>query len=139
MGDLGGEELEEPVELVRVAAHRRRERGGVFARSGLERADLELEPVAEPLHPPEHVHRVALREPRVEQVDVRPDARLDPAARVDELEREVRSAPARAQPLLAGDGVDALDDPVRSQLGDRAHGASLGGGAAARLGAEWPS
>ena len=60
-----------------------------------------------------------------------PDARVDPAARVDELEREVRSAALRAPPLLAGDRVDALDDAVLGQLCDRAHAPSLGPSAAA--------
>ena len=120
MRDLGGEEVEEAVELVRVAPQRRRERGRVAAsRRRLERADVELEAVAEALDPAEHPHRVALREARVEQLDVVPDARLDAAARVDELEREVRRAALRAQPPLARDRVDALDDPVLDELRDR--------------------
>ena len=84
----------------------------------LERADVELEPVAEPLDAAEHAHGVALGEPRVEQLDVVPHARLDAPARVDELEREVRRAAFRAQPLLARDRVDALDDAVFGELGD---------------------
>ena len=119
MRDLAGEELQEALELVRVAAHRRRELGRIEALGGLERAHLELQPVAESVDSPEHAHRVALVEPAVEQVDVAPDAGLDPAARVDELEREVRRAAARPQPLLLRDRVDALDDPVLLELGDR--------------------
>ena len=88
---------------------------------GLERADLELEPVAEALDAAEHAYGVALGEAAVEQLDVVPDPRLDPAGRVDELEREVRRALPRRPPLLAGDGVDALDRPVGGQLGDGAH------------------
>ena len=90
MGDLGGEELEEAVELVRVAPHRGREPRRVVVGRGLDRAHLELEPVAEALDAAEHANRVAFAEARVEQVDVVPDASLDAAARVDELEREVR-------------------------------------------------
>ena len=134
MGDLGGEEVEEAVELVRVAAHRRaRTPAGSVVRGVLDRADVELEPVAVALDPAEHAHRVALAESRVEQVDVVPDARLDAAARVDELEREVRGAVLRPQPPLARDRVDALDDAVLGQLGDRAHTAESRPEAAARV------
>ena len=59
--DLGGDELQEPVELLRVAAHRRCERGRILV-GGLERAHVELEPVPELLDATEHPHGVALRE-----------------------------------------------------------------------------
>ena len=72
---------------------RRCERLRIEILDRLERADLELQPVAEAVDPAEHAHRVALVEAAVEQVDVAPDARLDPPARVDELEREVRAPP----------------------------------------------
>jgi hypothetical protein len=61
-------------------------------------------------------------EATVEEVDVAPDASLDPAGRVDELEREVRRALPRPEPLLPSDRVDALDDPVLGQLGDGQRG-----------------
>ena len=61
----------------------------------LERPHVELEPVAEPLDPAEHAHRVALGEAAVEQLDVVPDARVDVPGRVDELEREVGRAALR--------------------------------------------
>ena len=92
VGDLGGEELEEAVELVGVAAHRRREARPGRCPGRLDRAHVELKPVAVALDPAEHAHRVALAEARVEQVDVVPDARLDAPARIDELEREVRAS-----------------------------------------------
>ncbi len=117
MGDLAGEELEEPVELLHVAASLRDE----LARVGLgrlERAHLELQAVAEALHPAEHAHGVSLAEAAVEELDVVPDARLDAPARVDELERQVGAARARAQTLLPRNGEEALDDPVLGQLGD---------------------
>jgi len=105
MGDLRGEELEEPVELVRVAAHRRGEVGRVrFGR--LDRAHLQLQPSVEALDAREHAHGVALREAPVEELDVVPDATLDPPARVDELEREVRLAVLRRQATLARDRED---------------------------------
>ena len=91
MRELAGEELEEAVQLVRVAAHPRREPGRILL-GRLDRADLELQPAVEALDAPEHADGVALREAPVEQLDVVPDPRLDPAARVDELEHEVRSA-----------------------------------------------
>jgi uncharacterized protein (DUF1015 family) len=133
MGDLPGKELEEAVQLVRVAPHRRREAGGIGVRLGLDRADVELEAVAVTLDPPEHAHRVALAEAGIEQIDVVPDPALDPPARVDELEREVGGAALRAQAALARDGIDALDDAVLGQLGNGAHGASLGRKAADSL------
>src|SRR5687768_17215818 len=51
--DLAGEELEETLELVCVPAHRRRELGRIEALGGLERSDLELEPIAETVDSPE--------------------------------------------------------------------------------------
>ena len=126
MRDLAGEELEEPLELVCVPAHRGRELGRIETLGGLEGANLELQPVAETLDAPEDTHGVALCEATVEQVDVAPDAALDPAARVDELDGEVRSARLCPQPLLSRHRVDAFDDPVLLELGDRRHESSLG-------------
>ena len=121
--DLRGEKLEEALQLVRVAPHRRRHRLRIDALGRLERPHLELQPVAEPLDAAEHAHRVALGEPRVEQLDVVPDPCVDAAARVDELEREIRRPVPRAQPLLLRDRVDALDRAVLLELRDRGHGA----------------
>ena len=115
MRDLAGEELEEAVQLGGVASHGRRERGRVEVFGRLERAHLELEPVAETVDPPEHPDGVALGEAAVQEVDVGPDPRFDPPARVDELERQVRGAAARPQPLLLGDRVHAFDDAVRAR------------------------
>ena len=77
-----------------VAPQRRRERRRIGVRRGLERADVELQAVAELLDAAEHAHGVALREAGVEQLDVVPDARVDATARIDELEREVGRAAA---------------------------------------------
>src|SRR5207244_2233803 len=63
--DLAGEVLEEPVQLVRVAPHRGREAGRVCVRLGLDRLDVELEPVAEALDATEDPHGVTLAEARV--------------------------------------------------------------------------
>ena len=127
MGDLAGQELEEPVELVGVAPQPRRQPRGIGV-GRLDRADLELQPVVEALDPAEHAHRVALGEARVEQLDVVPDPPLDATGRVDELQREIRRALPRRPALLPRDGVDALDRAVGSELGDRAHALSLGRG-----------
>ena len=113
--DLRRQELEEAVELRRVPSHRGRHLRRVGLRGGLERAHLQLQPVAEALDAPEDADGVALAEARVEQLDVRPDARFDAAARVDELQREVRRAPTGAPPFLLRDRVDALHDPVFGQ------------------------
>ena len=124
MRDLRDQELEEAVELVPVAARGRGERRRVDV-GGLERAHVELQPVAEALDAAEHAHRVAFAEAAVEQLDVVPDPRLDPAGRVDQLEREIRRAGLRAQLALGLDGVDALDDALFGQVRDR-HGGTLG-------------
>lgn len=123
VGDLAGEVVEEAVELLRVAAHGRGEAGRVGVRRGLDRAHVELQPVAVALDPAEHAHRIALAEARVEQVDVVPDSGLDAAARVDELDGEIGRSVLRPEPPLARDRVHAFDDAVLGQLGDRAHGA----------------
>jgi uncharacterized protein (DUF1015 family) len=125
MRQLAGEEVEESVELVGIPAPRRRKRPGIGLGGGLERADLELEPVAEALDAPEHTHGVPLVEAAVQELDVLPDAGVDPAARIDELEHEIGGAAARSPALLARDRVDALDHAVLGELGDR-HILSLG-------------
>ena len=126
MAELAAQEPEKAVELVHVTVEPGREGGGVLPLGRLERADLELKPVAVLVHPPEHAHRVALAEAGVEQLDVAPDPRFDSTARVDELEGEVVGARPGAPPLLSGDRVHALDHAVLLELGDRAHGPSLG-------------
>ena len=118
---LADEELEEAFELVRVAAQARSQARRIDALGRLERPHLDLELVAEPLDAAEHAHRVAGVEPSVEHVDVVPDARGDPAARVDELEREIARAVPRAQPLLARHRVDPLNGAVFLELGDGRH------------------
>ena len=123
MPDLLGEELQEPLQLVAVPPESRRERGGVDF-GCLERPHVELQPVAELLDSTEHPHGVALGEAAVEQLDVVPDPRVDAAARVDELDREIGRTPLRPQPSLRLHGEDALDDAVGFELGD--HRPSLG-------------
>ena len=57
---------------------------------------LELEAVAEALDAAEDAHRVPLAEALVEQLDVVPDAGLDLARGIDQLQRQVR-APERVR------------------------------------------
>jgi uncharacterized protein (DUF1015 family) len=123
MRELRGEEVEKTLELVGVAAKRGSQRSRILVLGRLHRAQVKLQPVAELLDAPEHAHGVALREAAVEELDVAPDPCLDPPARVDELEREVRSTRPGRPPLLPRDAVDALDDAVGGELGDRRHGA----------------
>ena len=122
MGDLFGEELEEAVELVRVAT----ERGGEVGRIGvvhrLDGPDLHLQSPTESLDASQDAHRVTLAESLVEQLDVAPDPRLDATARVRELEGEIRRARLGAPPLLLGDREHPLHGPVLGELGDRGHG-----------------
>jgi uncharacterized protein (DUF1015 family) len=127
MCELAREELEEAVQLVRVPAQPRRQTGRIGV-GRLHRADLELEPVVEALHPAEDADGVALGEAPIEELDVVPDPALDPPGGVDEFERQVRRALPRRPALLASDGVDTLDRPVGSEVGDRAHELSLGRG-----------
>jgi uncharacterized protein (DUF1015 family) len=128
VGELGGEELEEAVELVEVAPRLGHERGRIRLRR-LELAHLELESVAEALDAAEDAHRVAFAEAAVEELDVAPDARLDAAARIHELEGEVRSPRPGGQALLPRDREDAVDHAVLRELGNRRrdrHAPSLG-------------
>jgi uncharacterized protein (DUF1015 family) len=123
--DLPDQELEEPIELIRVTAHRRCQLRRIGVRRGLHCPYLHLESAAETLHPPEYADGVALLEAAVEEFDVVPDPRLDPPARVNELENEVRGAILRPTALLASDRVHALDGAVLRELGDAGHGGSL--------------
>ena len=119
--DLSRKELEEPVELVRVASQRRGERRRVGLLRRLDRAHLHLELAAEALDATEDAHGVALPEALVEQVDVVPHPCLHTTARIGELEREVRRSRPCASALLLGHCEHALDGPVLDELGDRGH------------------
>ena len=122
--ELRGDELEEALELVGVPAHRRCELRGIGL-GRLDRPHLELQTPVEALDARQHADGIALLEPAVEQLDVVPDAPLDPPARVDELEREVGLAVPRRQAPLPRDREDAVDRAVLHEVGDRRHGLSL--------------
>jgi hypothetical protein len=119
MRELADEELKKALQFLGIAPARRRERRGIDLRC-LQRTHVKLKPVAEPLDASEHAHRVALAEAAVEQLDVVPNARVDAAARVDELEREERRTRFRPQLPLRLDREHAIDDPVLGELGDHA-------------------
>ena len=127
MRDLRGEEVEKAVQLLGVAPHRRRELGRVDV-GRLDGPHLHLKTAVEPLDPPEDAHGVALGEASVEQLDVVPHTALDPPARVDELDCEVRLTVASRQLALAGNRVDPVDGAILDELRDRRHGLSLGVG-----------
>ena len=124
--DFRHQELEEPLQLIGVAAHRRRHGRRIDVLCGLERPHFELEPVAKPLDTSEHAHGVSFGEAGIEELDVVPDPRGDAPARVDELEGEVRGAVPGPQALLFCDGIDTLDSAVLLELRNRRHGVSLG-------------
>ena len=122
---LGDEELEEPLELVRVTPQPGRQSRRVDVLRRFERPHLDLELVAEALDAAEHADSVSRLESSIEELDVVPDPRSDPAARVDELECEIRRAVARPQPLLSRDRVNALHCAVFLEFRDRRHGRSF--------------
>lgn len=125
MRDLAREELEEALQLVGVTAQPRRQLGRVGLRRRLDRANLHLEPAAEPLHAAKDSHSIAFRESSVEELDVIPDPRLDPPTRIDELEGEIRRPGLGAAAFLPADGVDPFDGAVFCKLGDAGHTPSL--------------
>jgi uncharacterized protein (DUF1015 family) len=131
--DLVGEELEEPVELLRVSPERRRQLRRVGVLGCLDSADLHLQPPAEALDASEHADGITFREALVEEVDVAPDASLDAPTRVGELEREVRRAGPSPPSLLPRHREHALHGPVLGELGDRGHGSGVYGQIAYRV------
>ena len=82
VSDLCGEELEEAVELVRVAPKRRREIRGIGVVDRLDCAHLDLELAVEALDATEHLDRVAFGEAAVQELDVVPDACVDATTRI---------------------------------------------------------
>ena len=117
--DLAREVLEEAVELVEVAVGDGQERRRVGRLGARDLAHLDLQLVAEPLHAPAHAHEVAALEAPGEHVGVAERARLDRAAAVAQLERQVRQPGACLQPVLARAGEDAVDLVAGSEGRDR--------------------
>jgi len=123
--DLADQELEEPVQLVGITAHGRGQLRRIGVGCSLDSSHLYLELAAEPLHAPEHKYRVTFAKAPVEQVDVVPDPRFNPAALVHELERQVGSAVLRPATFLLPDRVHAFDGAILDELGDGCHASSL--------------
>jgi uncharacterized protein (DUF1015 family) len=134
MRDLACEELQKPVELVRVPTKRGCELSRVRLRRSLERADVDLQSVAKLLDAAEHAYSVSFGEARVQQLDVVPDARVDAPARIHELEREIGRAATRVQAPLPRHRINPLDDPFLREVCDRAHAQILGPKPDARVG-----
>ena len=112
MRELAYEELEEALELVRIALRARCQVAWIGLRRRLERPHIELKPVAEALDSSKHAYGVPLGEAPVEQLDVAPHPRLDAPARVDELEREVRRSRPGPEPPLTSHCIHTLDRAV---------------------------
>ena len=118
---LGDEELEKAFQLVGVAAHRGRHRRRVDVLCGSSVRTSSWSRSRNRSTRPSTRTASPSAKRSVEQLDVVPDARLDAAARIDELEREVRRAVPRAQSLLLRDRIDAVDRAVLLELRDRRH------------------
>jgi hypothetical protein len=119
--NLADEEVEESLELVRVPAQARRNPAGSIPSAGSSvRTSTWSSLRKRSTRPSTRTASPGLEAP-VEQLDVVPDSRADPAARVDELQGEIRRAVLRPQPLLPRDGVNPLNGAVFLELRDRRH------------------
>ncbi len=117
--DLAGEVLEEAVELVEVAVRDRQERRRIRLLSTCNRADVDLQLVAEALDASGDPDEIAAIEAPREQIRVLERARLDRARAIAQLERQVRRARTRRQAVLARAGEDGVDVIPGTQAGDR--------------------
>ena len=125
VGDLGGEELEEAVQLVEVArGPRARARPGRSSAGSSERTSSWSRSRKRSTRPSTRTASPSPKRLSRSSTSFQTRASILPG-RVDELEREVRAAGAGAKSLLAGDRVEAFDNPVLGQLRDR-HPAILG-------------
>ena len=123
--DLGGEELEEAVELVRIAPHGRGERGRVGVLGGLDRAHLHLQlPPKRSTRPSTRTASPSPKRWSSRSTSFQTRASTRPLASASSSAR-YGSACAGASPLLSGDCEHAFDGPVLDELGDRGHVSSL--------------
>ena len=118
--DLARQVLEEAVELVEVAVGDGQERGGVGRAVGRpsDRAQVDLQLVAEALDAAGDADEVAALEAPGEDVGVAERAALDRARAIAQLDGEIRRAAARQQPVLARAREDPLDLLAGAQRGD---------------------
>ena len=105
MGDLAGEELEEAVQLVQVAARLGHQRAGSASVGSSERTSSWSRSRKRSTRPSTRTASPSWKRRSSSSTSFQ-TRRLDPPARIDELEREVRAAAAGAQALLAGDRED---------------------------------
>ena len=119
--DLARKVLEEAVELVEVAVGDRQEgrRIGLARRRATDRAQLDLQLVAEALDAAGDAHEVAAIEAAREHVGVAKGATLHGAGAVAQLDGEIRRAGARHQAVLARAREDAVDLLSRAQRRNR--------------------
>ena len=113
--------LEEAVELVEVAVGDRQERGriGLALGRAADRAQLDLQLVAEALDAAGDAHEVAALEAPGEHVGVAKRPPLHRAGAIAQLDREVGRPGARHQTVLARARKDAVDLLAGAQRGDR--------------------
>ena len=105
---LAGQMLEEAVELVEVAVGDGQEGGriGVPRVGASDRADVDLQLLAEALDPPGDADQVAAVEAPGVQVGITEDPSRERSGAIAQLDREVRRAGARDEPILARAGED---------------------------------
>ncbi len=118
--DLAREVLEEAVELVEVAVGdgQERRRIDLAVLYAPDRAQLDLQLVAEALDATRDAHEVAALEAAREHVGVAERARLHRAAAIAQLDREIRRAGARQQAVLARACEHAFELLAGAQRGD---------------------
>ena len=124
VAELAREVLEEAVELVEVAVGdgQERRRVGLVGGRPDDRADVDLQLVAEALDPARDPHEVAAVEAPGVEVGVAEDAAREGARPVAQLDREVRRPGAREEAVLAGAGEDAGHVVAGPQGADRRRG-----------------
>ena len=118
VGQLISEKLEEPVQLGDIPRRRWNEGCRIRVGDRLHRPKVELQALVEALDAAENPDSVTFREALVEHLDIAPDARVDSAARVDKLKREVRRACPCGTPQLSSNRVDAVDESIGFEASD---------------------
>ena len=117
--DVFGQELEEALEVVDVAARTRRELERVGRDFGLlDGAHHDLRAATVLLHAAEYADDVADLEAPVENGGVVEDRGLDAARLVGQLEREIRRARARTTAILADHGKRRVDELSFDEIAD---------------------
>jgi hypothetical protein len=116
--DLAGQEVDEPVQVLDVAARSRHELQRVAVGQPLDAPHHELRAAAVVLGLGQHAHRVALAEALVEHRGVLEHHAPDTARAVGELHAQERAAGARAAALLAQDGERGVHELPGREVAD---------------------